>query len=84
MEEAWEAGERHAPGPRVPGAGSSRAVRLVLRPLRHAVPNRVNQLEAAALDGELIDMLLDQVGSCLCAGAPRAGGLRARRRSAWQ
>lgn len=66
MEEAWE-GARHAMGQRVPGeqqggATGSRAVRLVLRPLRHAVPNRVNQLEAAALDGELIDMLLDQVG----------------------
>jgi hypothetical protein len=60
-EEAWESGWAPAAGKRETDASSSRAARLILRPLRYAVPNRVNQLEAAALDSELIDMLLDQV-----------------------
>ena len=58
MDEAWECQQ----GKWVKDERRRGELRLfIMRPLRYAVPNRVNQLEAAALDSELIDMLLDQV-----------------------
>ena len=59
MEEAWEQQWQS-----LSCGMEEKAVRLALIPLRSTLPNRVNQLEAAALDGELIDMLMDQVWCC--------------------